>query len=313
MFKRISFASALLAGTALMAGAASAADLVEEPAPLFNWSGFYIGVHAGAVFGQDLNNGCGAFKDLVGDGGVPLDVDAECDNTLISDGSGSPHHGEFADFFDLDDDFVAVFGHDSDNGTDFLAGGQIGVQQQYGNWVIGLEADASGVFGGDDRNIEFEYFHTQTSDLDQDLENFQGVGHVTGGDLDWLATFRARLGFAAGSEGRLLFYGTGGVALAGINGLKGTFDDTNSDHDWCDACVFGDSDDSIRVGWTVGAGLEWAFADNWSLGAEYLFVGFGDWDEGPSLTFYADDGRQFTFEDDLDHLHVVRAKLNWRF
>ena len=65
MLKRISVASALLASTALMAGAASAADIVEEPAPIFNWSGFYIGVHAGAVFGEDHNNGCGAFTDLV--------------------------------------------------------------------------------------------------------------------------------------------------------------------------------------------------------------------------------------------------------
>jgi outer membrane immunogenic protein len=110
-----------------------------------------------------------------------------------------------------------------------------------------------------------------------------------------------------------LFYGTGGVALAGLQGLSGTFGKETDGVNWCDACFFGDSDDDIRVGWTAGAGLEWAFADSWSLGAEYLFVGFGDWDEGDSLTFYADDGRQFSFENDLDHLHVVRAKLNWRF
>ena len=27
-----------------------------------------------------------------------------------------------------------------------------------------------------------------------------------------------------------------------------------------------------EFGWTVGAGLEWAFADNWTAKVEYLFV-----------------------------------------
>jgi outer membrane immunogenic protein len=178
--------------------------------------------------------------------------------------------------------------------------------------VIGLEADASGIFGGDDQNIEFDYFHIE--ECCYELTAYEGTGRVTGGDIDWLATFRARLGMVVGSEGRGLIYGTGGLALAGINGLKGTFSDEGFDGvDWCDACEFGDSDDDIRVGFAAGAGFEWAWTDSVSLGAEYLFVGFGDWDEGQSLTFYADDGRQFSFENDLDHLHVIRAKLNWRF
>ena len=30
-----------------------------------------------------------------------------------------------------------------------------------------------------------------------------------------------------------------------------------------------------RTGWTVGAGVEWMFAPNWSVFAEYNFMGFG--------------------------------------
>jgi outer membrane immunogenic protein len=163
------------------------------------------------------------------------------------------------------------------------------------------------VFGSDDRNAEFEYFRTLNG---IQVGEFAGTGFISGGDLDWTATFRARLGPVLGDEGRLLIYGTGGLALAGINGLKGTFEQFE---DGCFPCDFGHSNDTIRVGFAAGGGFEWALTDNVSLGAEYLFLGFGDWDEGPSLTFYGRDGRQFTFEDDFDHLHVARVTLNLRF
>jgi outer membrane immunogenic protein len=317
MSKRLPFASALLVSTALMASAASAADIIEEPPPIFSWSGFYIGAHAGVVFGQDQNNGCGAFTDLVDEHGVPTDEDADCfdEEAYLEQG---PHSGDWFKYFELDEDFIAVINggaDDDDNGVNFLAGGQIGINQQYGDWVVGLEADASFLFGDDDQSLEFDYFHS-IGCCGPDLFNYEGTGHVSGGDLDWLATFRARLGAALGDEGRFLLYGTGGLAIAGVNGLKGTFDDDpNFEFDgvqWCgDACVFGESDDDIRVGFAAGGGFEWAWTDTVSFGAEYLFVGFSD--EGDSLTFYGDDGRQVSFENDLDHLHIARAKLNFRF
>ena len=68
----------LLAGAALLAlsGAASAADLTYEPAPApvepivteaaFNWTGFYVGVHGGALFGDFT----GDLDGLSGTGGL---------------------------------------------------------------------------------------------------------------------------------------------------------------------------------------------------------------------------------------------------
>ena len=32
---------------------------------------------------------------------------------------------------------------------------------------------------------------------------------------------------------------------------------------------------AFDVGWTVGAGIEWAFANNWTARVEYLYVDFG--------------------------------------
>ena len=68
----------------------------------------------------------------------------------------------------------------------------------------------------------------------------------------WLGTVRARVGYAAD---RVLFYGTAGGAFGNIEaGANGGFVS------------------STKPGWTAGAGVEVAFADNWTARVEYLFV-----------------------------------------
>lgn len=36
------------------------------------------------------------------------------------------------------------------------------------------------------------------------------------------------------------------------------------------------SKNTTKTGWPIGAGIEWAFKQNWSLRAEYLYVSYGD-------------------------------------
>jgi outer membrane immunogenic protein len=68
----------------------------------------------------------------------------------------------------------------------------------------------------------------------------------------WLGTLRARVGYAAD---RVLFYVTGGGAYGNIeSGINGGFSN------------------SSEPGWTAGAGVEAAFADNWTARIEYLYV-----------------------------------------
>jgi outer membrane immunogenic protein len=69
---------------------------------------------------------------------------------------------------------------------------------------------------------------------------------------DWLGTTRARIGYAAD---RVLFYGTAGVAYGNVQ-----------------ASAFSVTNSSTEIGWTAGAGVEAAFADNWTARIEYLFV-----------------------------------------
>jgi outer membrane immunogenic protein len=40
---------------------------------------------------------------------------------------------------------------------------------------------------------------------------------------------------------------------------------------------------STYSGWTVGGGIEWAFMNNWSAKAEYLYIDFGN---GPAVSAF---------------------------
>ncbi|MGE0340704.1 MAG: outer membrane protein, partial [Xanthobacteraceae bacterium] len=59
------------------------------------------------------------------------------------------------------------------------------------------------------------------------------------------------------------------------------------------------------VGWTAGAGIEFAIAPRWSMKAEYLYVSM---DQAQYATF----GGGNLAVDDLN-FHVVRMGLNYRW
>lgn len=83
--------------------------------------------------------------------------------------------------------------------------------------------------------------------------------------IDWQGSLRGRLGVDAGA---FMPYVTGGVAFA-----HGTREST-----------VGGTADAMHVGWTAGAGVEVAVADNISLDLQYRYSDFGskeyDW-SGP--------------------------------
>ena len=92
------------------------------------------------------------------------------------------------------------------NGSGFIGGGQIGYNWQVNpTWVAGLETDFQGSTLGGSATVggPFGFFSG-------------GVAATTATftaseKLDWLGTVRGRLGLAMG---RILFYGTGGLAYA---------------------------------------------------------------------------------------------------
>jgi outer membrane immunogenic protein len=118
-----------------------------------------------------------------------------------------------------------------------LVGGTLGVNYQTEEFVFGLETDVdwTGITGSVS-NCSFTSENCTTSN-------------------DWLGTTRARVGYAAD---RVLFYGTGGVAYGNVQ-----------------ANGNGSTNSSTKAGWTAGAGVEAAFADNWTARIEYLYVDLG--------------------------------------
>jgi outer membrane immunogenic protein len=179
----------------------------------------------------------------------------------------------------------------ADSGSDnagFLGGGQLGCNYQFApNFVLGIEGEFAG------------------SSLKEDA-GFAGVAAGVGAiaatgsfKTDWFASVAGRLGY---SVDQLLFYAKGGVAFAhnklDVNGTAG-------------GVPFSASGDDTFVGYTVGAGIEWAFAPNWSTKIEYQFYDFRDQD----FTFTgAVGGVPFggTINGDAK-FHVVKAGLNYRF
>jgi len=73
---------------------------------------------------------------------------------------------------------------------------------------------------------------------------------------EWLASIRARAGV---TFDRFLVYGTGGVAFAGL--------ETEAP---------GGSKTKNKVGWTIGAGAEYAITDNIIGRLDYQYASFGD-------------------------------------
>ena len=172
----------------------------------------------------------------------------------------------------------AFGGNESLTGDDgrFLGGVQGGADYQFApNWVLGIEAQYSWLGSNDNRRI------------------FPGGTAVTG-NSDQLGSVTGRLGYTWGPA---LLYAKGGYAWRDRNNIGVSFGGVPA------AFAVNGND---RDGYTVGAGLEYMFAPNWSAKVEYQYYNFGD------TTFVAGpaDIVGVRFRDDE---HTVKAGLNYRF
>jgi outer membrane immunogenic protein len=196
-------------------------------------------------------------------------------------------------FLPIDQGAVSANGSASLDPKGFVGGGQIGYNWQFApTSFLGVEAD-------------FQAFNLSDS-FDGTFTTSEATPHITHTkvDADWLFTLRGRSGYALD---RLLVYGTGGLAVAKVN-----FEQTNSFPGLAPTDSFSLSD--TRSGWTVGGGVEYAFWDNWSVKAEYLYVDLGNI-SGTSTTpgiFVAVLPIQFSHNTDFK-ANIVRGGINYRF
>ena len=83
--------------------------------------------------------------------------------------------------------------------------------------------------------------------------------------LDWLGTARARAGFVATPDNRLMIYGTGGFAYGGGSRTSTSM----TPQRWG---LFSNGGSTTRTGWTIGGGVEYAITNNITIKGEYLYV-----------------------------------------
>lgn len=156
-----------------------------------------------------------------------------------------------------------------------LLGGTLGYNWQQSPWVLGLEGD----FSWADIKGRSEVCGPSTA-----------TPHPCGTRLDALGTFRGRAGVAVGPNRNWLLYATGGLAIGDIYGWDVLT--PGSGNDW-------------RAGWTAGAGVEMAFAPNWTAKLEYLYVDLGN---GQVFKVAPGVSESVSFT-----ANILRAGINYRF
>ena len=168
----------------------------------------------------------------------------------------------------------------------FMGGVQYGYNWQIANWILGMESD-------------FQVSGQRGDTL------FCGLGGTTcavaaldaSHRLPWFGTSRSRVGYLITPT--VLLYATAGLAYGQVKSdytlsIQGV--PLASAH-------FKD----VKAGWTAGAGVEFAWAGNWSSKLEYLYMDLGTNEAtisaaGVSLAV----NRRFSD-------HIARFGLNYRF
>jgi outer membrane immunogenic protein len=173
----------------------------------------------------------------------------------------------------------------------FVGGGQAGCDHQFAsNWVVGAEGRAawSSLSSRHGSSVRFPAFGNLTVPAQFGLKN------------DFLASVTARLGYAYGLG--WLIYARGGVAWthekiddAYISPAAGFAIDPSAS--------------VMRTGWTLGTGVEWAFATDWSANVEYNYHDFGT--KGPIQLISPIEG--ITVAHLKDTIHAATVGVNYHY
>jgi outer membrane immunogenic protein len=172
----------------------------------------------------------------------------------------------------------AFAGNNSLTGSDgrFLGGVQGGFDYQFAtNWVIGAEA-------------QYSWLTSSSSGV-----LFPGGSFVTSKN-DQLGSVTGRFGYTWGPA---LLYAKGGYAWR---------DNPNVGVSVGGTPVAFTTDGAHQNGWTVGAGLEYMFAPNWSAKAEYQYYNFGN-------TTFTSGPADVVGSRLRDDEHTVKVGVNYRF
>jgi outer membrane immunogenic protein len=205
-------------------------------APVYDWSGAYIGVNGGWGSAHDC-------WDFTTPGGA----------------------------------FIAAEG--CHNGSGAVAGGQLGYRWQSSAMVFGIEAQGDWAdLKGSNVSLAFPAFTNKSG-------------------INAFGLFTGQIGYAWDN---VLLYGKGGAAIT--NNTASVFSNTP-------VAFAGGTGDQTRWGGVIGAGLDYGFSTNWSLGVEYdhLFMGTR------SATFTDPTGAFFGTDNIRQDVDLVTVHVNYRW
>jgi outer membrane immunogenic protein len=167
------------------------------------------------------------------------------------------------------------WGSGDSDGSGAFGGGTIGYNWQFpgSQFVFGVEVDAAGA------SIKESFTEDQGGLLVTQDSKINSLGSVTG-----------RAGFAMDA---LLLYAKGGFAWA-----------NNKTTISAPAVGVGFSDSHTHTGYTIGGGVEYLFAPNWSAKGEYMFTSLG----GETYNF----GGDLLPSNNID-FHTIKVGVNYHF
>ena len=169
-----------------------------------------------------------------------------------------------------------------------VGGATAGYNWQWGQTVVGLEADAS-------------YSGIEGEGSGPAGDTCWGVPATCKVELNWFGTARARLGYAFS---RHLLFVSGGAAFGSLKGSEGDIIVPTIDGSRDGA----GSGTKTRFGWTVGAGLETKINDHWSTKFEYLYVDLGKSNVFSDTSIYGILPQDVSFK-----THIFRTGINYSF
>jgi outer membrane immunogenic protein len=283
----------LIAVAGLIGTPAFAADLgapPPAPAPVYNWTGWYVGVNAGASMG-DANTDFNV---------SPLSCAGTCVWTF-------PHSFSDRNYPD-----------------GFIGGGQIGYNWQYSPLiVVGLEADFQGAVERDSNYLTNSFSDFVTEASNQDVTNYTT-------QIDWFGTVRARLGYVWGNGevlsyvtgglayGEVKINGTNTASFACFPGECGPAGAAGS-------VTQAFSQSHVNTGWVLGYGTEGhlQLPGNWTWKVETLYMDLGHLDSTGVTTGVSSNcptspfcvlvpGGQVTTQTHFTDW-ILRGGLNYRF
>ena len=267
---------AAFVGTSLLVAGWHASVRADDMGARFD--GLSFGVHAGAFSGRS-------------DYSTAPNCPPSTDDAVFCNAAPDPSASNGA--------AVAASGSGKMSSRGPTGGAQIGYNRQAGRIVYGGEADFAALDFNETASANgtfpFTFLGTQYSVTNQTKVN-------------WVSTLRARVGVTATPQ--VLLYATGGAAFTRIH-FSSAYSDNAVGAGFPGGSGSG-STDTLKAGWVIGGGAQWALDRRWSVKAEYLYADFGPVSVSIPLTNSPSNTQTMSATSKVS-LQFMRIGLDYRF